>query len=491
MKFCKNCGHEIRPNAKVCSNCGKPIFNNGQESNSESKLENHVEPKNETTHQQKRRNKIIGFSIPGILIVLIITYLILRSIASPMGKIDDINKAVISENPKELKKLIDTKLSTEESEAYIRYIYEEIGFDQHQKDINDLKSTINVNKSASLFENNGYELLSINKDDKKFLLFDDYSFTIPKLNVHLDESNDIEEFKYTLDGKEIVWNTNEKFQELIPGIYSFEGTGILSNEEEVEATLLIDFDYGNPLVTLTGDYYYVGLYHDYWSEDINKSIDEMKFQINGEDIKLTTEYNDKYGPLKYDEEYELTGEMNLYGNKIQMKPINFSMSEQDTENYKNDYDPYEKEVTFKVDFDEEKLENVIEEQDKKDLVESNYKYFKENPRDEVESFIYDYLYALESMYDSYDIAEVEDYIEKGSNVESILQKNIDNRAFGNMFIYDIKFSNFIEDGDIYSIDVSSKREHDDISDIGNFKTRYVVEYQKNEGKLVLKEFVDL
>lgn len=495
MKFCKNCGQELRPGVKVCTNCGMPTDESPKENNGRrvNEKRNQGPPPPPKPMDPEKKYWIIGGSIVGAIILLIAIFLILRSMASPISKIDAIEKAVTSKNVDGFKDSIDTKISTDEAKGYIKYIDEEVGFNQYKNDMNEFKSQIIHNVPSPKLYNGTNELLSIEKKGKKFLFFDNYELVIPKKNIKFGEDNDIKEFKYEYDGKKVTWKNGDKFQELIPGIYSFLGKGVLRNDKEVKSTLDISFDpdYESPLVTLVGDYYYIGLHHDYWLNDINKAIDEMKFQLNGKDIDLTPEFEDKYGPLQYDEEYELTGELNLYGQKIAMKPVRFSMSEEDIKNHKNNFDDYENRAEFEIEFNEDKLDQAVENQDKKEQAESNYKYFKENARDEVESFVTSYLYALERMYDDYDIGEVEDYIEKGGNVEGILQSNIDARAFGNMFIYNIKASNFVEDGDTYSIDIKSKRDHDDIDGTSTFHTRYEVEYLKDEGKLVIKNFIDL
>ena len=95
------------------------------------------------------------------------------------------------------------------------------------------------------------------------------------------------------------------------------------------------------------------------------------------------------------------------------------------------------------------------------------------------------------MYDVFDYSEVDEFIADGSQVEGTLKNNVSNKNFANMYIYNIKFSHFTEDGDNYTIRMKSTRDHDDIKSSATFLTEYHLTYLKDEGRLVITNFVDL
>src|SRR5699024_7521414 len=80
------------------------------------------------------------------------------------------------------------------------------------------------------------------------------------------------------------------------------------------------------------------------------------------------------------------------------------------------------------------IKDAQETKEKKDRAEQNYKEFKDNARDEIESFLYQYVYALEDMYDVFDYSEVDEFIADGSQVEDTLKNNVNNKNFANMYI---------------------------------------------------------
>ncbi|CAM3306787.1 TcaA second domain-containing protein [Nosocomiicoccus ampullae] len=504
MKFCKKCGQELRENVKVCTNCGALVDSNSN-GKSETKSVPDQASKKPIDPKIQKRNKLIGIIVGAVLVVIIALYLLGSNLSSPERTVDKIVEAVENNDVSKLKSAIDTDISDDEANAYFVFINDKHGKKEFLKDVDQLKKDFNQFNSGKI--NNGtLELLSVNNDGKKWLLFDNYTFEIPKYQVKVLETDsennllsNIKEFKYTMDGKERVFKGEDTFAELIPGIYEFEGTAILENDVEATARIVPKYSsYDGNMVPakFIGDFYFVELRNDYGYipyESILKSFEKPTIQLNGNEIEVQNKEGNKdrfiIGPLAYGKEYELNAIVEHDGEKIEAEPIKFNFDENSIEDSKT-YDTRDT-VALQLKYEDD-IKNAIEKEKKKEENERNHEKFEADKRGEIESFIRNFQYALEEMYDVSDYAEVEDFVKKDSEMEKALKKNIESGNFKNMSIIPDKFSHFEDKGDNkYSIRLRSDIKHDGLDTRQEFTTGYDLIYDKKQGGLKITNYQDL
>lgn len=505
MKFCKKCGHELRENAKVCTNCGTPVDSN-----------NNGDPKTKSTANQaskkpidpkiRKRNKLIGIIGGVILAVIIALYLLGGNLSSPERTVDKIAEAVENNDASKLKSAIDTDISDDEANAYFEFINEKYDKKEFLKELDQLNQGLKQFYSGKI-SNGNLELLSVNKEGKKWLLFDNYKFVIPKYQVKVSENNsennllsNIKEFKYTMDGKERVFKGEDTFAELIPGIYEFEGTAILENDVEAAARVVSEYsslDGKTISAKFIGDFYYVELINDYGYiqyESILKSFEKPTIQLNGNEIEVNQKENNPnrfiIGPLAYGKEYELNAIVEYDGEKIEAEPVKFNFDEKRIEQsqYYNGINT----VVLQLKYDKDDIKNIVGKQQEKEENEKKHEKFEADKRGEIESFIKKFQYALEDMYDLSDYAEVEEFIAKDSEMEKALKKNIESGNFKKMSIIPDKFSHFEDKGDNkYSIRLRANIKHEGLDSRQEFTTGYDLIYDKKQGGLKITNYHDL
>ena len=500
MKFCKNCGHELRDNVKICTNCGTAVVsaaNVKKEEPSYVTPETSGQTPREPMDSKKKKKIIILVSIIAVIIIaLFVTYKVLENMASPDAALDNISEAVTNEDAEAFQNAVSTDISQEEALAYFNYVDTELGMSQYQDMINEQKIYLADGTAGNEIYDGLHTLLSIKKNGSKYLFFDDYQFVIPKSNVYVEETGGLDTFEYEFDGDTAVWNTDDsKFNELIPGNYNFEGTGIIDESEEYKASVQVKFaDYYDRVEgMLQADLYNVELVVpvlSYYGMDIDS--EDISLTLNGEAVAEDKELDSypKIGPFKYDEEYMMEGSLAYAGETFEMDSVTLNINADSDELY-SDYEESIPYYTLEVKFDEEALYDQQEKASEQEQIEENRESFEEDMEANAENLVRDYLNALEFMYMFDDIGEVEPFIAEGSDVLDILQGNMDNDSFGNMDIQRVSFSNYSKDGNDIVIDAETRRMHDDIDDPVTYSTRYTIQYNPETLELKITNFNDL
>lgn len=500
MKFCKNCGHELRDNAKVCTNCGTNVVsaaNIKSEKPSNETPETSGSRPSEPMNPKKKKKMIIIIGISAVIIIaLFVLYKVLENMASPNAALDNISEAVMNEDEDAFKKAVSTDISKEEAVAYFNYVDTEIGMSQYQDMINQQKAYLSESAGDNEIYDGIHTLLAIKQNGSKYLFFDDYEFTIPKLNVYVEDNHGLDTFEYELNGETVSWNTSDaKFNEFIPGKYNFEGTGIINDSEEYKASVMVDFAeyYDNVEAVLTAELYNVELSVPmpyYFGIEFNEK--DISLTMNGEPFAEGEEL-DEYpitGPLKFDEEYIFEGSLEYGGETFKMAPVTLNLNEESKELFAGAADsiPY---YPLEVRFDEEAIYDHYENLQKKEQADTNREAFEEEMESNTEMLVRDYLNALENVYLFDDVGEVEPYLVEDADLLNTLQGNLDNDAFGNMDIQRVSFSNYSKKGNTIVIDAETRRLHDDIDDPVTYSTRYNIEYDPETLELKIMSFSDL
>lgn len=500
MKFCKNCGHEIRDNAKVCTNCGAALNAEAAAKTEEPAYvttDTEEQTPREPMDPKKKKKIIILISIIAVIIIaLFIAYKVLENMASPDAALDNISEAVVNQDAGAFQKAVSTDISEEEALAYFNYVDSEIGMSQYQDMINEQKTYLSEGAGGNEIYDGIHTLLSIKQNGSKYVFFDDYDFTIPKLNVYVEENGGLDTFEYELNGETVSWNTSDaKFNELIPGKYNFEGTGIINESEEYNASVQVNFAeyYDSIEGVLKADLYNVELlvpmpYH--YGVEFNK--ENISLTMNGEPFAADEELDENpiTGPFKFDEEYIFEGSVEYGGETFKMAPVTLNLNAE-SEELSADYEDSIPDYPLEVKFDEEAINDQHENLQKQEQADVNREAFEEDMESNTERLVRDYLNSLESMYLFDDIGEVEPYIADGADILATLQGNLDNDAFGNMDIQRVSFSNYSKDGNSIVIDAETRRLHDDIEDPVTYSTRYNIQYDPETLELKITSFSDL
>ena len=497
MKFCKNCGHELRDNAKVCTNCGTAVIAAVDVENKEPSYVTSDKASHKPMDPKKKKKLIILLSTIAVLIIaLFIAYKVLENMASPDAALDNISEAVTNQDAGAFQKAVNTDISKEEATAYFNYVDTEIGLSQYQTMINEQKTYLNDGTGSTEIYDGIHTLLSIKQNGSKYVFFDDYEFTIPKLNVYVEESGGLDTFEYELNGETVSWNTSDtKFNELIPGKYNFEGTGIINESEEYNASVQVNFaeNYDSIEGVLKADLYNVELsvpmpYH----YGIEFKKENISLTMNGEPFAADEELDENpiTGPFKFDEEYVFEGSVEYGGETFKMTPVTLNLNAE-SEELIADYDDSIPYYPLAVKFDEDAVNEQHDKLQKKEQADENREAFEEDMESHTEELVRGYLRALESMYMFDDIGEVEPFIADGADILTVLQNNLDNDAFGNMNIQRVSFSNYSKDGNSITIDAETRRLHDGIKKPVTYPTRYHIQYDPETLEMKITAFDDL
>ncbi|SOC37654.1 TcaA NTF2-like domain-containing protein [Salinicoccus kekensis] len=484
MKYCKNCGQEIRPDVKVCTNCGQKVDEQEKEKQARP-APAPMDPK------KKRRIGIIIGAVALAAIVLAVAYSLIANALSPDNQLDTIAEAVTNEDAEGLRNAVDNDITLDEAEAHIAYIDRNSGFSQYQTWIEDLKYYLDEQVPGNEVHDGLYPLLSVGSNGTQYLFFDDYNFTIPRFNVYASDDYDIDAFTYTMDETEQQWNSdNEKFAELVPGIYEFEGAAVI-DEESYDSTMQVDFEYGETAFLNPGFFYLT--FDENATSLFWEGIDEEDITVNVNDEAVNvdlSDYDNRVGPYAFGEELAVGATLDYAGETFESDA---EMVQIDADEAEDIYSAGGMEPVYSVnlEFDEDAISEAGEAERTAEMADAERESFEEDMEENVENFVRDYLFALEMMYLFEDINEVDPYLDEDSSAYATLQSNLDNGTFEGMFITNISASNFSQDGNTMTIDVESTRDYDSLDDPIDFNTRYNVDYDPETLELEIVSFEDL
>lgn len=488
MKFCKNCGEEIRPDAKVCTNCGHRA-EVGSAENTQPKRQ--PEPREPMNPKKKKIIMIIVAGIAVVAIILAIAYSLVASSLSPDNQLDTIAEAVSEEDAEALKGAVDNDITLEEAEAYITYVDQVSGLSKYNSWVGDVKMALGDGAPGSDIFDGMYTLLSVNEDGSQYLFFDDYSFTIPRINVYMSEAYSMDEFVYTMDETEYQWTSgNDKFAELIPGIYDFEGSAVI-DEEPFDSSIAVDFQNSESAVLDPG-FFYLTISESVTSmyyEDVSE--ENLIVSVGGDEVDVNmNDYSERLGPYPFGEELDVSATVTHAGESFESEKeaLQLNSDEVDMDYSTGEAAP----VHFvELEFDNDAIYDAGETERNAAQLEEEREAFEEDMEDNVESFISDYLFALEMMYMFEEIDQIEDYVNDETEAYATLESNIDSGTFEGMFISNVGYSNFSRDGNTITVDVESERDYDALDSAQDIETRYTIEYDPDELEFEITGFQDI
>ena len=474
MKYCSNCGHELREGVSVCPNCG----NN---------LEDKRTVKN---NKMSKKNKSIIIIAASLILIVIIALIVISQILSPEKQIDNISQAIEEENAALLVENIDNEISETDAEAYFTYINEAEGKDSMLEDLSTLIESDDNSQYQEVYDGMN-TLLAVEENGKQYLLFKNYDIKIPKVSVYSYDDFNIDEFTYDYNGKERRWNgTTDKIVDVIPGIYNFEGVSKIG-EDEYNGVISVDLT-NDTLINFNPGYFKINLTENISYSSIDIDYEDIAIKVNGKDTPVDfSQYEVTIGPFKTGEEVSIETIVNAGGKQLTDGAQIVSAEQDDITLEYTSNGLVEPVVRLELKHDEDEIREVADEQMNKEMKENAREDFEENLEDNAKMFVENYIYALETMYLFEDINEVEEYIEEGSGVYNTLFNNIESGTFDGMYIYSVSTSNYNKDGNMITLTANSKRDYDALNEPTSFSTVYTLDYNPETLTLKIVDFEDI
>ncbi|WP_414055850.1 TcaA second domain-containing protein [Macrococcus equi] len=365
MKFCTNCGAETKPGQKICTQCGKPLLDNISKPEIHSSQEpavtkdiptrteeniqenNHLEQEKQErivvspplkeasqseTHytvpepaarrerkpvaQKKNRKKSL---LPLLIVLLLLiglaaAYFIGSQMTNPEKHAEKIITAINEKDYTTLQQLISSEadgVSKEEAKAYATLINEKGMSESFDKGLHDAVNEVKTADASDTPEVsiNDNKLMTVAKQGKKFLIFDNYVFKVPmqKVKLHGTEEGTLQ---FKINGENHTFSTTEGSESdigaLVTGLYQLDATKQVNNET-LNGKLIIDTT-GDPQTEQQFDGLFVKVEV---TGDDNLDAEDTKIMVNGDPV----DYNpDKltYGPFN-GEQFEIYAAGELEG----------------------------------------------------------------------------------------------------------------------------------------------------------------------------------
>lgn len=279
MKYCKECGHQMKENATFCPNCGTKTTQaaNGRDQNQI--LENE---QTETLHKTKsspkrqpsrrpvsKQTKIIVSAAAAFIILLIGSYFVGDSIYSKANTADAFQDAVKEQDTDRLGTLLysdDSNLEIDEAklESFIDYLEE---YPSYQSDlvqsISQQAKADDSNESNSANEDSHFQ---ISKNGKKWLVFDNYQIEVTP--VYFTLATDYEDTELYMNDEKVATADNDEYTKqagpFLTGIYN-AGAELTNDYAELENEQTIELNDGmteDNVVDLTLDAGYTSVESD-------------------------------------------------------------------------------------------------------------------------------------------------------------------------------------------------------------------------------------
>jgi len=301
MKFCKECGHELKENAQFCNECGTPL---SKVSSKEPRQPNGQETSPIIHRQQNapmsKKKKRVLVSVIAIVIILIGAYKIGDMLTSKDRLVNKFQDALVNKDEKAVVKLLSSndkqlKIDKESVKGFMLYIKKNPDMENEIiKDLKEQSSYIDSMKDNNIsivqkYTNSSPEgLINIEKDGK-FLFYNKYKLNIEPL--YLSINTNYKDTDLFVDGKKVGRAISSDFEKIygpfVPGLH------------DVEAKLKTKF---------------VELSHkDQVSveDGIKQSVD---LTLDGEDVTVYTQLSD-------DESIPLTGKLFINGKDVDVDPF--------------------------------------------------------------------------------------------------------------------------------------------------------------------------
>lgn len=409
MQKCPKCGENIRKGQRRCSHCGYRIESTDSEKMTRSTKEN-------KKAMNIKARKIIPWGIAAFIIILIlIIFILLKNFNSPEAQSEILINAIDNNDTQKLSTLLSTQnnsVDENEAKAYIKYIKNEVGMNQFVKDINQKVTDLNAsqtNEEDYVTAKNGEKVLRISKNGRRYLIFDNMSFTAPTKEAIVKPKYDTTyQFKANDKQRTVHAEKNKTtvLGEFIPGNYMIEAKKEMANGQ-FSGELKFNFNNSNhETVDVSEDFNEAYIVVDLkGASEIDK--DTVKVKVNDKTYDYAK--NQEIGPYPKTKELTVSAEG-------QAKKKTFKSAETviKTDNLKD-------KTRVTLNFDSDEIQDYV---DKKEKEENSF-------RNKVINFFGNYTAAMNSAHSQSNFNLVSSYLK--TNTDNY--KSTKNEVQGNTMFY--------------------------------------------------------
>lgn len=443
MKYCKKCGAPLNENQKNCTKCGEPI-----------------KQQSKTPKNNKKLIMIIG--IIAITFILLFTlYKIIESTISPMKEAKTISEDIKKGKHKNLSNSLvfnDRNLSKEESKAFYDYIVESDNPDRVANEIeSNVKEMQKNNAEYTSIDINDSEVLHVEKNGKKFGIFNNYDFEVAKekVSIYPDSDSTITYLYNDKKHKIKLSEENEKVFATLPiGNYKLKADKNI-DDKKFEGHLIINMSDDNE-VTEAFNAKYLDVSID--AEDIDDTS-TIKFYVNDEEKLSYDEVNEYlFGPLLPNKKQEVYAQAEVDNKKFKSNVVKV---------------PKMKDISDPINIDLVFDDNEIKERQENAEV-----------KEEVQTFIEDYTDALNKAYEEEEYMYISSYIKSDSDTADHMEEVV---TSGSEAEYsDPKVTKYNKDGNTVTIEVEKQDKNGK-----NIKSQYVLDYDDDISDFEIKSYTDI
>lgn len=434
MQKCPKCGENIRKGQRRCSHCGYRIESTDSEKMTRSTKEN-------KKAMNIKARKIIPWGIAAFIIILIlIIFILLKNFNSPEAQSEILINAIDNNDTQKLSTLLSTQnnsVDENEAKAYIKYIKNEVGMNQFVKDINQKVTDLNAsqtNEEDYVTAKNGEKVLRISKNGRRYLIFDNMSFTAPTKEAIVKPKYDTTyQFKANDKQKTVHAEKNKTtvLGEFIPGNYMIEAKKEMANGQ-FSGELKFNFNNSNhETVDVSEDFNEAYIVVDLkGASEIDK--DTVKVKVNDKTYDYAK--NQEIGPYPKTKELTVSAEG-------QAKKKTFKSAETviKTDNLKD-------KTRVTLNFDSDEIQDYV---DKKEKEENSF-------RNKVINFFGNYTAAMNSAHSQSNFNLVSSYLK--TNTDNY--KSTKNEVQGNTMFYlsQPQITEIVRQGDTFYVKAQTVKE---------------------------------
>ena len=319
MKFCKNCGNELKENAQFCNACGTPVEGH---KNVEASQSRSVPAKKPMSPKTKR------WIIAGVVAAVLLfgAYKIGESFFSKERLINNFEEALIAQDEKAVAELLHSEdkqfdINKDSIKAFMKYY--KVNPDEIKIAIESLRNQSKImdvqpnGENYNDFSTSG-EMVNLNQKGK-FIFYDKYQLMIG--SVYLMLETNYRDTELYVD-KEKVDKTDQadfekKYGPYVPGIHDVEAK-LKTDYVDLVVEESVSVKGGDKPTS-------VDLYLDGQNVHIDTSIDSEevdlkgKLYINDKDVGINPFENNEFGPVLTDGTMKVAVEAELPWGTIKTK----------------------------------------------------------------------------------------------------------------------------------------------------------------------------
>jgi uncharacterized membrane protein YvbJ len=199
MKYCKECGKQMKPGAQFCTSCGTSVSGSA----APQRQQQNTSPKK----KMSKKNKIILASVVALVVILFAGYKTGEAMTSKDKVIDKFETTLADKNSQELAKILSTddkelKINEDSVKGLITY------YEKNPEELDYLITDMRNQTEESVDYSTGPVHLS--KDGKKFLLYDNYEINVQPYYITL--STDYKDTVLKVDETEVGEADSDDFE---------------------------------------------------------------------------------------------------------------------------------------------------------------------------------------------------------------------------------------------------------------------------------------